>query len=101
MAIIGKDDALAKLKAIVGDNQTDEAITLMEDISDTYDDFDSRLSDTTDWHQRYEDNDREWRQRYTDRFMKGSPDEDEDDEDEEEKPKLMTRFEDLFTVKEK
>ena len=101
MAIIGKDDALAKLQAIVGDNKTDEAIALMEDISDTYDDYNSKLSDTTDWHQKYEDNDREWRQRYTDRFMKGSPDEDEDDEDEEEKPKLMTRFEDLFTVKEK
>lgn len=99
MAIIGKDDALAKLQAIVGDNKTDEVITLIEDISDTYDDYNARLSDTTDWHQKYEDNDREWRQRYTDRFMKGSSEEDE--EDDEEEPKLMTRFEDLFTVKEK
>lgn len=56
------DEILQSVRAVIGDNSSDEAIALIEDITDT-------LNDTTDWKKKFEENDSEWRKKYRDRFF--------------------------------
>lgn len=58
-----KDELLTALRGVLGDNQSDEAIALIEDVTDTFD------APVDDWEQKYKDNDAAWRQKYTDRFF--------------------------------
>lgn len=70
MAIKTKDEIMASIRARIGDDQSDEAISLIEDISDTYDDMQSKANgDGTDWKTKYEENDANWRQKYRVRFF--------------------------------
>lgn len=78
----------------IGEDNSDEAISLLEDISDTLNDYDARTKDATDWKKRYEDNDKEWRDKYKERFMSGDSNEEEDAFEEPEVKKYT--FESLF-----
>lgn len=86
MAVLSKEDLIAKLNASFGENLSDDNISLLEDVSDTIDSF----SDTEDWKTKYEENDASWRKRYKERF--------EGKELEIEHYESPTKFEDLFTV---
>ena len=88
MAKLSKTDFLDKLKSFLGDDTSDEALTLYEDASDSFEE-----GDKEDWKQKYEDNDKEWRQRYRDRFFNKSSD---DPDPEEPLPEVKTSFNDLF-----
>lgn len=83
------------ISARIGEDNSDEAIGLLEDITDTLTDYETRTADSTNWKQKYEDNDKEWRDKYKERFMSGDSSKDEQIIEEEEKPKRYT-FEDLF-----
>lgn len=100
MAIINKQDLLDRLTAAVGEDKNDDVIALVEDLSDTIDDYESKVKDQTDWKSKYEENDKAWRNKYITRFKAGVVDDEEDEPDEEERPRPKT-FEELFTVKEK
>lgn len=63
MARKTQTELLEALAKIVGENDSEEYTSLMEDISD------SIQSDSEDWKSRYEENDRSWRERYRNRFM--------------------------------
>ena len=67
MAIKTKDELIQSLNAVLGDNASDEALALMEDVSDTLDD--NKAKGAVDWEQKYRENDAAWRARYRDRFM--------------------------------
>lgn len=96
MAVRTRDELMAAIKNIIGDSSDDNSIGFMEDISDTLNDFDTRLHDSTDWKQKYEDNDKEWRNRYKERFLNPDDNQEEDDfQDDADEPKFK-RFEDLF-----
>lgn len=90
-----KDELLAALRSVLGENQTDEAIALIEDVTDTFD------APAEDWEQKYKDNDAAWRKKYTDRFFSsgdvdqgsGSNTETVINSDEEQKP---LTYDDLF-----
>ena len=75
-----KAELMERAKAIIGDNTSDEAIALLEDISDSFD----TETDTTDWKAKYEENDKMWRDKYTSRFFDGSPDDAVDKKKEQE-----------------
>ena len=45
MAVKSKDELLSSLKTIVGDTPSDEALTLLEDMSDTLDNSTGSSSD--------------------------------------------------------
>ena len=98
MAVRTKEELLNDIKSIIGDSTDDTSIILLEDISDTFDDLESRSTDTEDWKTKYEENDAEWRRKYTDRFFSAEPDDapDPDPADPGEEKEPMT-FEDLFT----
>lgn len=90
-----KDELLTALRGVLGDNQTDEAIALIEDITDTFD------APAEDWEQKYKDNDATWRKKYTERFFSagdvdqgtGSNTETVIEAEEEQKP---LTYDDLF-----
>ncbi len=94
MAVQNKETLLEKLKAQIGEDTSDEAIALIEDVSDTIDDMNSRLTESGDWKTKFEENDAEWRKRYKDRFYSGEPNPEPGTEPEpDDKPKT---FSDLF-----
>lgn len=94
MAVKSKAEILELIKARVGDDTSDEALAIIEDVTDTLDDYEARIADSGDWKARYEQNDAEWRQKYKDRFFQPAADPDPEPEPEEVEEK--TTFEDLF-----
>lgn len=97
MAVRSKAEILELIRERVGDDTSDEALTIIEDITDTLDDYDARIAGSGDWQRRYEENDAEWRQRYRDRFF-GTGNEDliDDPEDPKDEPEKPQSFDDLF-----
>ena len=93
--IRSKDELLSGFNEIIGENTDDTILSFIEDISDTYDDLQTKSNDTENWKERYENNDKEWRQKYKDRFMNRN-DIEPDLEVEETQPSKPMRFEDLF-----
>lgn len=80
MAVKSKDELINSLKEIIGDSTDDKALAFIEDVTDTFSDFESKSS--TDWEQKYKENDEEWRRKYKERFFNT-----EVDESKEDKPK--------------
>ncbi len=96
MAVISKESLLEKIRDMIGTEnaESDEAISLLEDMSDTFDDLSSQVSQAGDYKKKYEENDAEWRKRYHDRFFSVTEDDiKEDDKDDEVEKKT---FESLF-----
>jgi hypothetical protein len=99
MAVKSKAEILELIKARVGDDTSDEALAIIEDVNDTLDDYEARIADSGDWKARYEQNDAEWRQKYKDRFFQPAAeneDREEIDETGEGAVEEKTTFEDLF-----
>lgn len=93
MAVLSKEDLIAKFNSAIGENLSDENLSLLEDINDTFD----SMSDSEDWKSKYEENDKNWREKYKARF-EGRTEIEEDTKDEVETYTPPTRYEDLFTV---
>ena len=90
MAVLSKEDLIAKLTRRFGEDLSDDNLVLLEDVADTID----SLRDKEDWKTKYEENDASWRKRYKDRF-EGKTDDSELEIETYESPK---KFDDLFTV---
>ena len=71
MAVISGEDLLKRISERIGDDNSDEALSLLEDVSDTIKDFEER--DSEDWKTKYEENDEKWRKKDRDRFENGKP----------------------------
>lgn len=100
MAIRTREELMNIIKTRIGDDNSDENISFLEDVTDTLDDLENKaVSDSTDWKAKFEENDASWRKKYTERFFNPDPDIEEDeiedvkDLENEEKPKT---FEELF-----
>ena len=96
-----KDEILASIKSRIGDDTSDEAIALVEDINDSFDDLSTRVAEAGDWKAKYEQNDADWRKKYTERFFEPSGDDPMDKvlndlkNEEPEAPKVLS-YDDLF-----
>lgn len=97
MAIKSKEEILEQINARIGEDNSDEAIAIIEDITDTLDDFEARANgDGVDWKSMYEENDKEWRNKYKERFFNAEPNEDNNlDETEPDNAKPKS-YADLF-----
>ena len=99
--IVSKEEILDSINKIAGEDSSDEVIKLLEDVSDTFDDYASKTGE--DWKTKYEENDKAWREKYRARFMNevvkdevidgDNPDNYDEDVDSPEEKKT---FEDLF-----
>lgn len=96
MAVKTKDEILNTLKERFKDDDSDDTLSFIEDISDTYDDLSEQVSKSGEWQKKYEQNDKEWREKYKERFF--SKPVDEPDLDIEPEPNKPRTFEDLFKV---
>lgn len=91
-----KEELIEEIRAVVGDDTSDNVITLIENVSDTVTELET--SDGEEWKQKYEENDKMWREKYISRFTEGEAEPTtepttEPTADDEEKEKT---FEDLF-----
>ena len=112
--IIAKEELKKKFMERIGDDTSDEALSLIEDFTDTIEDYEERTKETTDWKTKYEEAmaakdelDASWRKRYKDRFMDIPADSGVDFVEQaiaetEEEPDIVTptTYEELFTVEE-
>lgn len=87
MAVRSKEELLAIIKDRIGEDTSDEAISFIEDVTDTLNDFETRAG--LDWEEKYRQLDEEWRIKYKERFFNT------ENEEEEEKKEVLT-FNDLF-----
>ena len=100
MAVKTKEEILESLRGRFGDEPTDDDIAMLEDITDTFTDFEEKTSDATNWKNKYEENDKAWKKKYSDRFFSKDDGKDYPVEPEDLDDKPMKTFDDLFTVKE-
>ena len=92
MAIKTRDEIMTSLKTILGDNTSDEAIALVEDVHDTIGEGDlARRVKELETEKTELDN--SWRKKYRDAFFTGEPEQVDEPKDEPSTPKS---FEDLF-----
>lgn len=103
MSVISKEEIMEKINNLLGENTDDESISFLEDISDSLNEYETKINENGDWKTKYEQNDAEWRKRYRERFMKPaegkSSDPDPEPEEDEDEPEAPTTFEELFKEK--
>ena len=101
MAVKTMEEILENLRGRFGDEPTDDDITMLEDITDTFTDFEQKTSDATNWEKKYEENDKAWKKKYSDRFFSNDAGNNDNSGDvNEQDDHQMKTFEDLFTEKE-
>lgn len=98
MAIRTREEILESIRNIVDDRTDDNTLQVLEDVTDTFTDFENKTANQTDWKAKYEENDESWRKKYAERFYSGDsrvPPKNDDAviEETDDKP---TRFEELF-----
>lgn len=96
MAVLTRDEFFDRVQKIVGTDTTDESLTFIEDMTDTYNSLDERANgDGTDWEQRYRDLDESWKEKYKKRFFSGGSSRVIEDVKDVEEKKEVT-YDDLF-----
>lgn len=83
MAIKTRDEIITAVKTRLGEAPDDDGVVLLEDLTDTFDDYDSRIavdieSERASWEEeraklvsQLEETDRAWRSKYAERFGEG------------------------------
>ena len=102
MAILTREEYFNRLQDYVGDDTSDRAISLVEDLTDTYNSFEEKKNDGVDWEAKYNENDKAWRERYSRRFFTGMsamPGEDSAEPEEKVTAENIT-VDDIFEEKE-
>ena len=111
MAIKTLEELTNVIKSRFSENPTDDDISLLEDLTDTYnsfsatnnEDLSTRLKDAetknAEWEQKYNDNDAMWRKKYIDRFNGKVEDVPEVKKSLEAERGANITIEDLFTPK--
>lgn len=95
--ILKKEELLEAIQSVIGDNPTEEHLSFVENISDTYNDLEGR---TQELQTRVEETEKEWKKKYTERFFSSTPikkEEPETDPEDEQLEKAKTiSINDLF-----
>ena len=90
MAVKTREEIIASINSIIGDNNSDEALQLLTDVRDTIGN-ETDAQRITELENQLKEQDATWRKKYRDAFLNGA---DESFEEEDNKP--PRRFEDLF-----
>lgn len=96
MAVVEKESIMSRLNALIGDRTDDEALSIVEDISDTIDSASGTgMVTEEEADRRVAEKDEEWRKKYKERFFSGDPDGGTVDRG-EVKDKPPEKFDELF-----
>lgn len=95
MAIKTRDEIMEVIKARFGEDTSDEALSFIEDVSDTIGDLEARSANSREWEKKYRENDESWRKKYKERFYKPVNTQEQDQDTEEPEKKCLT-YNDLF-----
>lgn len=95
-----KDEIMEEIRTYIGDRSDDQTIALIENISDTIDDYAAH----DDYDEKLMAVEAEWRRKYIDRFMNGGENKSDvkvetTDDEEKDKSEEIT-IDDLYTEKE-
>lgn len=107
MAVLKKEELIEKVKTVVPDITSDEAVSFLEDLTDTLDagstdEYEKIVEDLEALKTKYENLDKEWREKYVERFFTTEEREEEKtDEREEEREETEIKFEDIIKEEEK
>lgn len=96
--IKSKTEILESIKQAFQDDTSDSTLSFIEDVTDTINDLESKVNDSTDWKKMYEDNDKEWREKYKERFF-SSPVNPSDSVPSSDVDDAPMSYEDLFSTK--
>lgn len=70
MAVLNREEFFSRLQTAVGTDVSDDSLSLIEDMTDTYNDLEARANgDGTNWEQKYHELDESWKQKYRHRFF--------------------------------
>lgn len=101
MAVKTRDEIMEAIRKRIGEDTSDEAISLMEDVTDTLEDYETKVADKTDWKTKYDEMDASWRKKYMDRFSGKTGEEVKEEQEEQIKDDSEPRtFDELFTERE-
>lgn len=101
MAVLDKDKFFSTLHERIGTDTSEESLSFIEDMTDTYNDLEKRANgDGIDWEKKYRENDKAWREKYRHRFFNSDGGNIQypsggDDEDEGYNPESVT-YDKLF-----
>lgn len=100
MAVRTREEILESIRNIVGDSTDDNTLQVLEDVTDTFTDFENKTANQTDWEAKYKENDEGWRKKYAERFYTGDPSVPPINNEPviDEPDNKPTRFEELFTT---
>ena len=105
MAVVTRNNLMDRIRSVIGEDTSDESLSLIEDFTDTFTDLETRAGE--DWKSKYDELDKTWRKKYKARFFQ-KPDEKETDPDDvkDDNAKDLKdeseekSFDELFTEKE-
>ena len=96
MAILKRDEFFSRIESKLANDTSDEAITFLEDMTDTYNDLENKANaaSSSEWEKKYNELDDMWKKRYRNRFFTGDnrnvPDCDSGDNSDDYKPDDIT-----------
>lgn len=90
-----KDEIMEEIRAYIGDRSDDQTIALVENISDTIDDYAAH----GDYDAKLMAVEAEWRRKYIDRFMNGGENKSDVETPADEETEEIT-IDDLYTYRE-
>lgn len=99
MSVKSREELLNDLNNVIGDSTEESALNLLEDFSDTLNDYEEKNKDKTDWKSKYEENDKAWKKRYKERFFNDGDNGDtgeDDDKPNDTNHNTPKTFADLF-----
>lgn len=69
--VLNKEDFMKRLQERIGEDTSDEAMSFIEDMTDTFNDMETRSNNQSDeqWKQKYTELDKSWREKYKARFF--------------------------------
>ena len=101
MAVKTRDEIVEAVRERIGEDTSDEAISLLEDVTDTFTDYETRVADKTDWKTKYDELDAIWRKKYMERFSGKTGEDVKKEQEEQIKDDSEPRtFDELFTERE-
>ena len=86
MAVLSPEELRSAVRTFIGENNSDEALALIENTEDTITNYENMIADKTDWKQKFEENDKAWREKYKARFYSDAGTKDNKEEPPGNKP---------------